>query len=301
MSQSENKSKGNSLLMPLAIGGGLLLMFMGLKKAKAQGEGSLPALPEMDANQATPQIVPEAAPKYTDVVENDDEDDGTNTTNYSPTPSSNSSPNYNALPSNSPEEEEEETNNSGGYQFNNSVPKSNSATKWNERQDKRIIGNGKPKLGLRSQSDQNRKFAERGSIVNAKVAKATSLRSQSDQARLAQQKARNNSPVKSPIPFIAQAQKAIAQSKAAPKIFPLKQGQTNNYIKEVQRKMGVSPTGFFGTQTRAALLRKYKVTEVSEALYKQIVSGKAPVAKPIIPLKSKIPLIKKPIKILRKK
>ena len=126
-------------------------------------------------------------------------------------------------------------------------------------------------------------------------------RSQAEQARLAQQKARNNSLVKSPIPFIAQAQKAIAQSKAAPKIFPLKQGQTNNYIKEVQRKMGVSPTGFFGTQTRAALLKKYKVTEVSEALYKQIVSGKAPVTKPILPLKKTLPIIKKPIKILRKK
>jgi hypothetical protein len=274
MSQNESKSKGSSLLMPLAIGGGLLLLFMGIKKAKAQGEGSLPALPEMDSKQAAPQIVPEAAPKYTDVVENDDEDEGTTTTNYSPTPSSNSSPNYNALPSNSPEEEEEDANNSSGYQFKNSIPKSNVKPILNNKKEIRFIGNGKPKLGIRAQSDQ---------------------------AKLAQQKARNNSPVKSPIPFIAQAQKAIAQSKAAPKIFPLKQGQTNNYIKEVQRKIGVSPTGFFGTQTRAALLKKYKATEVSEALYKQIISGKAPAAKPIIPLKKTVPIIKKPIKILRKK
>lgn len=272
MSQSENKSKGNSLLMPLAIGGGLLLLFMGMKKAKA--EGALPALPEMDANQAAPQIVPEAAPKYTDVVENDDDDDGTNTTNYSPAPSSNSSPNYNALPSSSFEEEEDKTSNGSGYQFNTPIPKSIVKPILNSKKEIRFIGNGKPKMGIRTQSDQ---------------------------ARLAQQKARNTSPVKSPIPFIAQAQKAIAQSKVAPKIFPLKQGQTNIYIKEVQRKMGVSPTGFFGTQTRAALIKKYKATEVSEALYKQIISGKAPAAKPIIPIKKTLPIIKKPIKVLRKK
>lgn len=290
MSQNENKSKGSSLLMPLAIGGGLLLLFMGIKKVKAQSEGSLPALPEMDSNQAAPQIVPEAAPKYTDVIDNDEDQDSSESASPSSSPASN---NY--------EEENEDTSNSGGYQFNNSVPKNNSATKWNERNDNKIIGNGKPKLGLRAQSDQNRKFAERGGNVNRKVAQTNSLRSQSDQARIAQQKARNNPPVKSPIPFIAQAQKAIAQSKAAPKIFPLKQGQTNNYIKEVQRKMGVSPTGFFGTQTRTALLKKYKATEVSEALYKQIISGKAPAARPILPLKKTVPIIKKPIKILRKK
>lgn len=277
MSQNESKSKGSSLLMPLAIGGGLLLLFMGMKKAKAQGEGSLPALPalpELDANQAAPQIVPEAAPKYTDVVDNDEDTDGTITTDNSQASSSNSSPNYNSMPTTSFEEEEDKTSNSSGYQFNNSIPKSIVKPIFNAKKEIRFIGNGKPKLGIRAQSDQ---------------------------ARLVQQKARNNSPVKSAIPFIAQAQKAIVQSKATPKIFPLKQGQTNNYIKEVQRKMGVSPTGFFGTQTRAALLKKYKASEVSEALYKQIISGKAPSAKPIIPLKKTLPIIKKPIKILRKK
>jgi hypothetical protein len=263
MSQNESKSKGSSLLMPLAIGGGLLLLFMGIKKAKAQGEGSLPALPELDANQAAPQIVPEAAPKYTDVIDEGEDQDTTESSSPSSSPASN---NY--------EEENEDTSNSGGYQFNNSIPKSIVKPILNSKKEIRFIGNGKPKLGIRAQSDQ---------------------------AKQVQQKARNNSPVKSPIPFIAQAQKAIAQSKAAPKIFPLKQGQTNNYIKEVQRKMGVSPTGFFGTQTRAALLKKYKATEVSEALYKQIISGKAPANKPIIPLKKTLPNIKKPIKVLRKK
>lgn len=302
MSQSDSKSKGSSLLMPLAIGGGLLLLFMGMKKAKAEGSiPSLPGLPEMDSNQTTPQIVPETAPKYTDVVENEEEELVPSQSSYSPTSSSNQSTNYNALPSNPPEEEEEESNSSGGYQFNNSIPKSNSATKWNERQDNKIIGNGKPKLSTQAQANQARKFAERGGGILPKVTKLNAIRSASEQAKLAQQKARSNSPIKSPIPFISQAQKAIAQNKTAPKTFPLKQEQTNNYIKEVQRKLGVSPTGFFGTQTRAALLKKYKVTEVSEALYKQIISGKAPAAKPIIPIKKAAPIVKKPIKILRKK
>ena len=77
MSQSEKKSKGSSLIMPLAIGGGLLLLFLGMKKAKAEGDGSLPALPEMDNNGAS-QIVPEAAPKYTDLVENEADNEGEN-------------------------------------------------------------------------------------------------------------------------------------------------------------------------------------------------------------------------------
>ena len=118
-----------------------------MKKAKAQGEGSLPALPEMDANQAAPQIVPEVAPKYTDVVENDDEDDGTNTTDNSPASSSNSSPNYNSLPTSSFEEEEDKTSNSSGYQFINSIPKSIVKPIFNNKKEIRFIGNGKPKCG----------------------------------------------------------------------------------------------------------------------------------------------------------
>ena len=288
MSQSEKKSKGSSLIMPLAIGGGLLLLFLGIKKAKAEGDGSLPALPEMDNNGAS-QIVPEAAPKYTDLVENEADNEGENevaTPNYA----SKSAPSNSYTPSADADDEEDYSGANNGYQPNNSIPKTNSATKWNTAPVKKVIGNGKPKIGMQQYSDQNRK-----------AAKLNSMRSQSDQAKLAQQKARNNKPAFSPIPFVAKTQQILAQKNANAKIFPIRQGQTNNYIKEVQRKMGVSPTGFFGTQTRAALLKKYKASEISEALYKQIMTGKAATTKPIIPLKMKAPLVKRPIKILPKK
>ena len=188
------------------------------------------------------------------------------------------------------DDEEDYSGASNGYQPNNSIPKTNSATKWNTAPVKKVIGNGKPRMGMQQYSDQNRK-----------AAKLNSMRSQSDQAKLAQQKARNNKPAFSPIPFVAKTQQILAQKNANAKIFPLRQGQTNNYIKEVQRKMGVSPTGFFGTQTKAAILKKYKASEISEALYKQIMTGKAATTKPIIPLKMKAPLVKRPIKILPKK
>lgn len=70
--------------------------------------------------------------------------------------------------------------------------------------------------------------------------------------------------------------------KAAPnangKIFPLRMGMTNAYVKEVQRRIGVPATGYFGTMTLTALRSKFKVSEVSEVLYKQIMTGKAVVA-----------------------
>jgi hypothetical protein len=90
--------------------------------------------------------------------------------------------------------------------------------------------------------------------------------------------------------LLAQKRAAQAQQKASAgtKIFPLKQGQNNSYIKEVQRKLGVNPTGFFGGQTRAALLKKYHATEISESLYKQIMTGK-------VNAKSKPKIVKKTV------
>ncbi|OSZ81925.1 hypothetical protein CAP35_01245 [Chitinophagaceae bacterium IBVUCB1] len=63
-------------------------------------------------------------------------------------------------------------------------------------------------------------------------------------------------------------------------VFPLRMGSRNTYVKELQRRIGVSATGYFGTATSATIRNKYGVSEVSEALYTQIIRGKAVARKP---------------------
>lgn len=335
MSQSETKSSKNNLVMPLAIGGGLLLLFMNMGKAKAatkddgkselDTDSSAAALPKQLPNSSA-QMTPQSAPKYTDVVHNEANEQNTDTEQEPESDSSASSytaPNYNPTSSQDTEDEDPSL-----FPEDNLLPQSNSQAKWNERAATQQAKQQKMNpTGIRQNADQYKtqnnsqtKWNERASAQQAKQQKMRQggIRAYADpkkplmrkqtkwemlvkanQAKASGTKynpATNNSPTPTN-PFLTQAQKLMAQQKTAQtqksttvnnKIFPLKQGQTNNYIKEIQRKMGVSPTGFFGTQTRAALLKKYQVAEVSETLYKQIITGK-------VVAKSHPKMVKKPI------
>lgn len=301
MSQNERKSKGSNLLMPLAIGGGLLLLFMGMRKAKAQDNTDIPMLPEPDSNQASTQISPEAAPKYTDLV--DEEDSSESQAPVSSSQAYNTASSYSATPTNDANADDEQDDAEEDDSYSEPQPSRTAPKKPVQSKSTKMLTRSKPNPRVPTTINKANKMAPKIKFPNPATQKAKSLKMKGTQPKPAAQKPSSPIPIKMPIPFIAQAQKAAAaqaKTNANKKIFPLKQGQTNNYIKEVQRKIGVSQTGFFGTQTRAALLKRYKVSEVSEALYKQIISGKAPII-PLIPTaKRKVPVIKKPLNIRKK-
>ncbi|GAA4457015.1 hypothetical protein [Rurimicrobium arvi] len=74
------------------------------------------------------------------------------------------------------------------------------------------------------------------------------------------------------------AKKGLPAALRQTTIFPLRFGSSSPYVKELQRRIGVSATGYFGAMTRTALQKRFGVSEVSEALYKQIITGKVPAA-----------------------
>ncbi len=76
--------------------------------------------------------------------------------------------------------------------------------------------------------------------------------------------------------------KAVSTAKRPATIFPLRMGSSNSYVKELQRRIGVAATGYFGTSTLATVRKRYGVSEVSETLYRQIITGKAVVYKPAV-------------------
>ncbi len=87
--------------------------------------------------------------------------------------------------------------------------------------------------------------------------------------------------------------KTVSPAVARPvRYFPLRMGSSNIYVKELQRRIGVSATGYFGTATLAAIRKRYGLSEVSEGLYKQIITGKAVLRKPVV----KTSVRQKPVK-----
>lgn len=297
---SKNDS-GSGLLMPLAIGGGLLLLFMTMNKAKAGQNASTDMIPLDEKIPASGNIIPNAAPSYTEL---DDEEDTTG---------------EEAASANANRNQEEDS--SSEESFDEEHITASTPVK------RKVIGNGKPKMGTKpvkyggrdATAEQNRKFAERNAqlMQQKKRTNPLSLRQQSDQNRklsadLLQQKKRT-----SPLSLRQQSDQnrkfaerggmpvaiPIPPSSTSPKAFPLKFGQTNRYIKNVQQKLGVSNTGFFGALTKAALLKKYKVSEVSETLYQQILAAPTAPKKMSAPAKKvkKAPVKKKITKLIPKK
>jgi hypothetical protein len=110
-----------------------------------------------------------------------------------------------------------------------------------------VIGNGKPRMGVQQAIPVQPAVAAAQQAIVIKPDTATKAKV-------------------TPVPAI---------KTAAPAIFPLKYGQRNDYIKELQKNIGVPATGYFGSQTRAMLQKRFKASVVSEALYRQLTMGKA--------------------------
>lgn len=291
----EEGKKSTNLLIPLGIGAGLLLLFSMKKKddkTPATTPADAPAIPQIKSEEAAvPQITPDQAPQYTlpdtqakSAAEEEENSEDSDTEQSETTPSDQEeSSNESASSSSSEEDSSDESDaasgsgssnrsSGGGYTPSNSInanarttAPANSSTKWDNttqqraamqrkrNNDPRYIGNGKPRMGVQQP------VAYRPGASNVNPATNTTNAAQHS------------------IMIARNPHAARPTVKKQATIFPLQMGHRNAYVKEVQRRIGVSPTGFFGAQTRAALQQRYGVTAISETLYKQIITGKAPV------------------------
>ncbi len=156
---------------------------------------------------------------------------------------------------------------------------------------------------LRFQSDQARKFAQRSGVKTANPLIIGNGKPRMGVPLPASYRPGATTALQQPIAITSQqpaAATAATPVASQSTIFPLKFGTTSAYVKEVQRKLGVSPTGYFGTMTRAAIQKRFRVMEISEALYKQIITGKAPAA--VAPVRKPVPkIIRKASKPIPKK
>ena len=258
------------LLLPLGIGAGLLLLF-GMKKAKAATAPPMPdanaAIPLVSAaDAAVPQIDPQQAPSYEAVSKAGGND------------------------ANTGDEEEEATDEADGGQDEGGGDDEQDSGD-DEREDgssAQMPGDspgkktGAPPKVIRTAATQNTPVGVQRQQVTQQQRKVQGKRVNqgmmtSRQATVAKQPA-----AKRVWPGIVNAGQQILTTAAAvvpaqTTIFPLRFGSTSPYVKEVQRRLGVSATGFFGTMTRAAIKKRFGVLEISEALYKQIITGKPPV------------------------
>jgi hypothetical protein len=256
------------LLLPLGIGAALLLLLS--KKSKSAANTTT-------ASNApdTKQIVPEAAPEYklpaaTEQAADEDNDE----------PDDNDGE---QAPGQSSAEADDDSDNgeasSTGDDYGSYSSSSGSAASYRTTNS----GNNTPATATQVAPSGN---LSPGNTYNANGG----FRSQADQVR--QQRLRNNSmfirngkpgikasmPLRTTPAVAARRTQTATPSLKQGAIFPLKYGQRNAYIKEVQKKVGVTPTGYFGIQTRTALQRKFGAATISEVLYKQIMTGKTPVA-----------------------
>ncbi|PZF71568.1 peptidoglycan-binding domain-containing protein [Taibaiella soli] len=332
------KGKG-SMLLPLGIGAGLLILLTSMKKKEAAPvtaaipDDAASLLPQVNAGEAAmPQIDPAPAPSYAQAqaktapsedsdeegredpeageadkeeedpeAESADEDEGDssyssssgsrsggggNYTPYSPSASINTSRQATSLPANTAQ---------ATTYFANSKPViGNKAIRFQSDQAKLLaMQKARNNKSLRFQSDQAKKFAQRSGVKNPNPLIIGNGKPRMGAQLPASYRPGATTAIQQPIAITSQsittpaAVPAVSQST----IFPLKFGTTSAYVKEVQRKLGVSATGYFGTMTRAAILKRFRVSEISETLYRQIITGKAPVAV----------LSKKPVpKIIRK-
>jgi hypothetical protein len=345
------KGKG-SMLLPLGIGAGLLILLTSMKKKEAApitaatSDDAASLLPQVNAGEAAmPQIDPAPAPTYaqaqakTAPSEDNDEEGG-----EAPEAGEADKEEKDPEPEDTDNEEDEgdssyssssgsRSNGSGDnytpYRPSSSINTNRQATPLPAKSATpatTYFANGKPVIGnkvIRFQSDQAKLLAMQKARNNK------SLRFQSDQAKKFAQRSGvkstnpliigNGKPrmgvqlpasyrpgatiaVQQPIAITSQNTTAPAAVPAVSQstIFPLRFGTTSAYVKEVQRKLGVSATGYFGTMTRAAILKRFRVSEISEALYKQIITGKAQVA--VWPVNKPVPkIIRKVSKPIPKK
>lgn len=328
------KGKG-SMLLPLGIGAGLLLLLTSMKKkeavpaAPAISDDAAALLPQVSAEEAAvPQIDPAPAPSYAqaqakaapadpDGGEDEDPESGEADQEEQEDPEADSTDDEDAGESNYGPSSGKRSGGSGNnipYRPSSSINTNRQATPLpfaQSRANRAALKQSRNKKSIRFQSDQAKKFAQRSGaksinpniIANGKPRAGVRLpvTYRPGAITAAQQPIAITSQQASPATTPA-AIPAVSQ----PTIFPLKFGTTSAYVKEVQRKLGVSATGYFGTMTRAAIQKRFRVAEISEALYKQIITGKVPVAHPIRKQAAKVvrnirkPLPKK-INVIRRK
>lgn len=348
------KGKG-SMLLPLGIGAGLLILLTSMKKKEtapmtaATPDDAAALLPQVSAEEAAvPQINPVPAPTYAqaqaktssaedpeageadnegeeedadpqqpaedpETESTDEEDDdsgyaassgsrsggGGSYTPYRPSSTINTNRQATPLPS-------------SGQQ----LPAVNAQTRWaanpksirfqSDQAKMAALQKARNNKSLRFQSDQAKKFAQRSGtnplyIGNGKPRMGVQLPVTYRPGATAA--------VQQPIAITSQQAALTPAATTAVKqttIFPLRFGTTSSYVKEVQRRLGVSATGYFGTLTRTAIQKRFRVSEISEILYKQIITGKAPTAQPVRKPAAKVvrkirkPLPKK-INVIRRK
>ncbi len=283
-------SKTN-LLLPLGIGAGVLVLLAGMKSkaSAAPGVASLPiktggedAMPLVEENVAPGQINPSPAPSYVPPVQRTadaGEDFNTEAQDEGMLDEQNES-----QPDSSEEANEDFSVESQAYstgQEQGSLPRVSNQRKPDMRTEQRFMPGGKPSMRTAT-SAANQTTAYRPGAYNPKQARFEPSANQ----QVSYRPGATNQPVnvrQSPIMPAVKNNVIKATSNANGKIFPLRMGMTNAYVKEVQRRIGVPATGYFGTMTLAALRTKYNVSEVSEVLYKQIITGKAVVVqKPVV-------------------
>lgn len=341
-----------SLLLPLGIGAGLLLLLTGMKKkeavapaANAAPDDASALLPAVStAASSVPQIEPTPAPSYTQAVaktaasEDDEESGGGEEKQEAEDPQEETASSGDDGEEGGGQEDEDEGNASPSYASKSS---GGSYTPYSPASS---INTNRQTTPLPAPA-YTQAASSQASITNRK-----SIRFQSDQAKqLALQKARNNKSIRfqsdqakkfaarsgtantnalfigkgkprmgvrlpvtdrpgatavtavttATMPAVSVTSQPAATPAAQATIFPLKFGTTSPYVKEVQRRLGVSATGYFGTMTRTALQKRFRVSEVSESLYKQIITGKAqvmPVRRPVVkPSAKPIHRVKKPL------
>lgn len=310
-----------SLLLPLGIGAGVLLLLTSMKKKQTEpvkATEDATAMPLVTADEAAaPQIDPAPAPQYTQAMPksaptpedadgeeggaqedpkdgqqnpgseaeepetDDDSEDGSysaasskssshsnggSNTPYQPSSSINTNRPSQPLPAFQPASAAtRQAINPKRIRFQSDQAKKFAARQKVRNPDPLFIGNGKPRMGVQ-QSVAYRPGA------TAAVQQPIIIASQSPQ------------PAPAPV--------ALKQTT----IFPLRFGTTSPYVKEVQRRLGISATGYFGTQTKAAIQKRFGAADISEALYKQIITGKAVVKAPVKrPVPHAVKRIKKPL------
>lgn len=276
-----SEERKGSLLLPLGIGAGLLLLLTSMKKketapalpaAKADDSAALPEINPGEA--AAPQITPKPAPSYAQAVaqaavpqtrEDEDTEDLPDTDNEKSTNDDPPSPDQSLQPDepdndepNEDEPEEEESNSGPAYTKSHSPGPAKASVLVDAA--KMLIRPGAAKPMRRKTT----KKPIRPIVQATRVPVPPAVVAAQPEIRIASRP--------------AAALPAAAATRPGT-IFPLKPGVTGNvYVKEIQKRLGVPVTGNFGVQTKAALMKRFRVQEVSEALYKQIITGKIPAA-----------------------
>lgn len=287
-----------NLLLPLGIGAGVLLLLAGVNK-KASAATNTTALPPLnttgDDAKALPeeivahgQINPNPAPSYTPPIQRiaETSDEGADERQIDDTADGQSEV--------SPDDGQDfSENEAGGYdsdaeidstgytRLHSSMPPVVRNQPKPVMRTQQFLPGGKP--SMRTQATMvNQSTAYRPGAYNPKQARFDNRMSQPVNYRPGATH-QPLTPQQAPLPVAMKTNAVKATPNGNGKIFPLRMGMTNSYVKEVQRRIGVPATGYFGTMTLTALRSRYNVSEVSETLYKQIITGKAVVVrKPVV-------------------